>query len=142
MKRTIITIVILLAAFSLFSATADQKVTLKGSITTANRIHPELKSGTGTYQLMLPRYLINDIKDGDTVEVEGFTLSEEFVKTMSPNFKNGTVGTGDFIFVSKITYNGKTVDVQNEKGNFGPNNNRDFGGKGRGMGGFNRNCPM
>jgi hypothetical protein len=141
MKKSLVFVLVLAAAFAAFSAgTADEKVSLKGSISVSNKLHAELKSGSNTYLLMLPRFLLKDVKDGDAVEVEGYKLSKEFVGSMSHNFSANLPKDGEFIFVSKITYNGKTIDVRNEKGDNGQDMH-GMGKRGNGMG-SNRNCPM
>jgi hypothetical protein len=141
MKKSLVFVLIMAAAFAAFSAgTSDEKVTLKGSISVTNKLHPELKSGNSTYLLMLPRYLLNDVKEGDTVEVEGYKFSKDFVGSMMKNSQASLPKDSEFIFVSKVTYNGKTVDVQNEKGK-NTTDMRGQGKRGNGMG-FNRNCPM
>ena len=56
---------------------SEETRTVTGRLYFANRIHPELKSGTEEIQLLVPRYYLYEaeLTEGQTVTVEGYTVS-------------------------------------------------------------------
>jgi hypothetical protein len=123
MKRlNVLIFVFIISVLSVFSASAiDQKSVLKGNISVSNKLSPELTSDNKVYLLLLPRYLTVDIKDGTACDVEGFIISNELYNMLGGKKFNST-NVNDVMVVTKITYNGKTVDVEKEKATMQSNN--------------------
>ncbi len=55
---------------------SEETITVTGELYFENRIHPELKSGSEEYELLVPRFYAYelDLEDGQTVTVEGYTV--------------------------------------------------------------------
>jgi hypothetical protein len=139
MKRNlIITLISILTVFSIFSLNEKDKVTLKGKVTVQNRLHAELSADSKVYILMLPRYYLNDMKDNDAVEVEGYKLDKNSFPNTNMLSQYDKPNT-ELFYVTKITAGGKTIDVEKEKGNGRGWNDRGRGFDKRGrMGGRDR----
>lgn len=108
---------------------SNDKVTLTGTVTVSNKLHPELKVGSKLYYLMVPRYYLDDIevKDGTSVTVEGF------VATGVPMLNE----KDEAVLVTKATIDGKEYDL--ERGYGHPMMGRgNFQGGGYGPRGYNR----
>jgi len=115
-----------------FNFKESDKVTLKGKITYDNRRLAELESGGKVYKMAFPYFVIDElkIKDKDNVEIEGY-------KTTGINCPMPFIDKDEeVVVVAKVTYNGKTFDIEKEMkdNNFGP-------GYGCGRGGFGGNRP-
>ena len=147
----IVSLVVLLLSTGVFTATFinanDDKtepeiMKLKGSLVFENRMHPELNVDGKIYELMIPHFVISDLKinNNDAVELEGFLEKEH----------RGYYNDSDeyIVVVTTLTFNGKTVDIrklmdeQRDRDDFmrGPGNNRrndnDRGSGCRGRGWF------
>jgi hypothetical protein len=85
---------------------SEETVTVTGQVYFANRIHPELKSGSTEYELLVPRFYAYelDLKEGQTVTVEGYAVEG------MPCY-----GFGDeeeaHLWVTKATIDGKEYDL-------------------------------
>jgi hypothetical protein len=120
MKRIVlISVILAVTTFAMFSAaTADEKVNLKGTLLVTNKIHPELKSDKN-YLLLFPKFTLTDVKEGDAAEVEGFKISGNLLASMGCNaVQNDTSKDQEYVMVSKITVNGKTIDIEKERKDF------------------------
>ncbi|UCF96990.1 MAG: hypothetical protein JSV89_17705 [Spirochaetaceae bacterium] len=55
---------------------SEETVTVTGQLYFENRMHPELKSGTKEYELLVPHFYAYelDLQDGQTITVEGYTV--------------------------------------------------------------------
>ena len=55
---------------------SEETITVTGELYFENRMHPELKSGSEEYELLVPRFYAYDLnlEDGQTVTVEGYTV--------------------------------------------------------------------
>ena len=130
MKKILTVMAILsIALITTFSAyAAEEKVTLKGDIYIVNKIHPELKSNSKNYTLLIPRFAFPEAKDGDTAEIEGYKISAELLNSLGHHgYRMQDIDkNAEYIVVSKITVNGKTIDVDKER--------NEFSGYGRGHG--------
>jgi len=119
----------------------SDKVTLKGKLTFDNRRLAELESNGKVYKTAFPYFVIDElkIKDKDNVEIEGYKTTGNYCPMPFVDKDE------EVIVVSKVTYNGKTFDIEKEMkdNNFGPgccrggfNGNRQNdrrGPRGRGM---------
>jgi hypothetical protein len=56
---------------------SEETITVTGELYFENRMHPELKSGSEEYELLVPHFYAYelDLKDGQTVTVEGYTVA-------------------------------------------------------------------
>jgi hypothetical protein len=112
--------------------TSGQKLTLTGPVSFQNLIHPTLKSGDKVYELMVPRYLVEQagLKEGAKVTVEGYQVAED----------DATID----VFVTKATIDGKDYDISQFRGRGpmgdGPRGNSPMG-NGRWGGGMMGNSP-
>jgi hypothetical protein len=84
--------------------TSGQKLTLTGPLSFQNLIHPTLKSSDKVYELMVPRYLVEQagLKEGAKVTVEGYQVAED----------DGNID----VFVTKATIDGKDYDLSQFRG--------------------------
>jgi hypothetical protein len=134
-KRIIIVsvLVLFLAGFSFAggqqepAAATGQKLTLRGSITFENLMHPTLKSGDKVYELLVPRYLAYQagLKDGAEIAVEGYQVKD--LPAWAGVEENETA-----VFVTKATINGKDYDLSQYHGGM---MDGSYGQGGRMMGG-------
>lgn len=121
MRKTIITLLILLTliftnVFILFSQENipkqdnQSRTILEGKIIIENRILPELITPKESLKLMIPPFVIEelDIKDNDTVKVEGYK-KEDYMKNRFFRTKKETI-----FFVTKIVAKGKEIDLEKE----------------------------
>jgi len=55
---------------------SEETVTVTGQLYFENRIHPELKSGSEEYELLVPRFYLYELEleEGQTVTVEGYSV--------------------------------------------------------------------
>jgi hypothetical protein len=55
---------------------SEETITVTGQLYFDNRMHPELKSDGEDYELLVPRFYIQDLdlEEGQTVTVEGYTV--------------------------------------------------------------------
>jgi hypothetical protein len=143
-KSFIIALLTLLTVFSVFSLDPKDKVTLKGTVTVQNRMMAEFKAGGKDYLLMLPRYYLADMKDNDNIEIEGYKYTYNGFPcgpAFEKNLKQGT----EVIYVSKLTLNGKTIDIEKERDSFRKGDGRGFDNRGGGpsmMRDRGRGCQM
>lgn len=123
-------IMLLLSLLLIFSISifAEENVTsLKGTIKYDSSIHSKLVTQEETYALMLPRFLLTDIKEGENIEVEGYVIDEKMLAHCG--YASEKTDNEKLFYVTKLTYNGKTVDVNDQKGGM----MRDgYGHRGRG----------
>lgn len=124
MKKMIFLLSLLLV-LSITVFAVENITTLKGAIKYDNSIHSEISVGEKTYELMMPRYLLVDIKEGENIEVEGYVIDEKTLSCCGYNFQKE--GDEELFYVTKLTYNGKTVNVDEQKGGMMRN---DFRGRG------------
>jgi hypothetical protein len=54
---------------------SEEAITVTGQVYFENRMHPELKSGSKEYELLVPRFYAYelDVEEGQTITVEGYT---------------------------------------------------------------------
>ncbi|HEY9595630.1 MAG TPA: hypothetical protein VHE79_14220 [Spirochaetia bacterium] len=91
--------------------TNGPKLTLAGTVTVHNLIHPVLKSGDKSYELLVPRVLVYEagVKDGAKVSVEGYQ-----VVSPVPGADDGVSAT--YVYVTKATVDGKDYDLTQIRG--------------------------
>ena len=125
--KKIIFLLSLLLVFSFLAFGEEKVTTLKGTIKYDSSIHSKLVTQGETYELMMPRFLLVDIKEGENIEVEGYAVDEKTLARCGYTLQKE--GSEKFFYVTKLTYNGKTVDVNDQKGGM----MRDgYGHRGRG----------
>lgn len=107
-RITIVALLTLALTFGLFAQ--EETVKLKGKVTVSNRINPELSVNGKTSLLIMPRFISEDLKDGEEISIEG--TKGEIQK--GKGFRN--VEKIEVIFVKKLTVDGKTVDIEKEFG--------------------------
>ncbi|HNZ27766.1 MAG TPA: hypothetical protein PK385_03740 [Spirochaetota bacterium] len=122
-RVTIVALLTLALTFGLFAQ--EETVKLKGKVTVSNRINPELSANGKTSLLIMPRFISEDLKDGEEIAIEG-TKGEI---NRGKGFRN--VEKIEVIFVKKLTVDGKTVDIEKEfcgdrNGMRGPRVKKDF----------------
>ncbi len=115
MKKIMLLLSFLLV-FSILAFGAENVITLKGTIKYDSSIHSKLVAQDATYELMLPRFLLVDIKEGENIEVEGIVVDEKTLAFCGYFSQKENTGNEKFFYVTKLTYNGKTVDVNDQKG--------------------------
>ena len=88
-----------------------QRLTVSGTLSFVNLIHPTLKSADKVYELFVPRYLVNQaaVKEGATVSVEGYLVQGTPAATATDD------GNID-LFVTKATIDGKDYDLSQYRG--------------------------
>ncbi|MBN2546907.1 MAG: hypothetical protein JXB50_13990 [Spirochaetes bacterium] len=105
----------------------SDRVTLKGKLIYDNRRLAELESGGKVYKIAFPYFIIDElkIKDKDNVEIEGYKTTGNYCPY--PFVEDDE----EVVVVSKVTYNGKSYDIDKElkDNNYGP-------GWGCGRGGY------
>ncbi|MBA7472010.1 hypothetical protein ES707_07325 [subsurface metagenome] len=86
---------------------SEETVTVTGELYFENRMHPELKSGSKEYELLAPRFYAYDLdlKDGQTVTVEGYTVEG---MPCCEEEEEGEV----HIWVTKAIIDGKEYDLE------------------------------
>lgn len=86
---------------------SEETVTVTGELYFENRMHPELKSGSKEYELLAPRFYAYDLdlKDGQTVTVEGYTVEG------MPCYEEEEEGEVH-IWVTKAIIDGKEYDLE------------------------------
>jgi hypothetical protein len=84
---------------------SEETITVTGELYFENRMHPELKSGSEEYELLVPRFYAYDLdlEDGQTVTVEGYTVEG------MPCFEDEEEV---HIWVTKAIINGKEYDME------------------------------
>jgi hypothetical protein len=104
-------------------AVTGQKLTLAGALSFQNLIHPTLKVSDKVYELMVPRFLIDQagLKEGAQVTVEGYEVKDMPMMGRAAAATTTDDGNTD-VFVTKATINGKDYDLA------------QFGGQGMGRG--------
>ncbi|MBN1411350.1 MAG: hypothetical protein JW969_10945 [Spirochaetales bacterium] len=109
------------------------KTTLSGEVYFDNKLFPELKTQGKTVKLILPRRLLSSIEiaEGTPVNAEGYLLKQGEDR-LPPN------STGDFLFLTKATVNGKEYDIEKLRDEWGPRNGRGMHKGRKGGDGF---CP-
>ncbi len=132
-RITIIASLMLMAALSFANgqqepaaaAAGQQTITVKGTLTFENLIHPTLKSGDKTWSLLVPRYLAYQagLKDGAEVSVQGYAVQN----------LPGWNAPANALFVTKATINGKDYDLSQYRGAYGPGMMGGYGAYGPGM---------
>lgn len=144
MKKLVIFLVLMAAAAAVFAAGSVEKVqprapfqpegdkiTVTGQVSIANTMHPELRSGKDTYELLVPRmYYYNiDVKEGQTITVEGYKTEGDFCPWGEEEDEEDV-----HLLVSKATIDGKEYVVEPWGGRgFGPGMMGGRGGYGPGM---------
>jgi hypothetical protein len=55
---------------------SEETITVTGKVYFEDRMHPELKSGSEEYELLVPRFHVYELnlEDGQTITVEGYTV--------------------------------------------------------------------
>jgi hypothetical protein len=98
------------------AAASGQTITVKGTLTFENLLHPTLKGSDKTYYLLVPRYLPYQagLKDGAEVTVQGYIVNDLPRWDVPDNA----------LFVTKATINGKDYDLsqyhRGMMGGYGP----------------------
>ena len=90
----------------------EDEITVKGKLYYKSTMHPELKTDSAEYELLVPRFLIfeADIKEGTEVSITGY-------KVDSPPMDREEDNDNDIhIYVTKAVINGKTYDIGSETG--------------------------
>jgi hypothetical protein len=84
---------------------SEETITVTGELYFENRMHPELKSGSEEYELLVPRFYAYDLdlEDGQTVTVEGYTVEG------MPCFEDEEEV---HIWVTKAIIDGKEYDME------------------------------
>jgi hypothetical protein len=95
--------------------TSGQKLTLTGPLSFQNLIHPTLKSSDKVYELMVPRYLVEQagLKEGAKVTVEGYQVQG------MPMWAGAEDDGNIDVFVTKATIDGKDYDLSQFRGRMG-----------------------
>ena len=90
----------------------EDEITVKGKLYYKSTLHPELKTDSAAYELLVPRFLIfdADIKEGTEVSVTGYKADNPPMDRSEDNDKD------IHIFVTKAVINGKTYDIGSETG--------------------------
>jgi hypothetical protein len=107
--------------------TNGPKLTLTGTVSVHNLIHPVLKSGDKTYELLVPRILVREagVKEGAKVSIEGYQ-----VVSPVPGTDDGVTAT--YVYVTKATVDGKDYDLTQVRGpmmrGYGPRGGMMMGG--------------
>jgi len=103
--------------------TNGPKLTLSGTVSVHNLIHPVLKSGDKTYELLVPRVLVYEagVKEGAKVSIEGYQ-----VVSPTPGFDDGVTAT--YVYVTKATVDGKDYDLTQLRGPMMGGFRQGFGG--------------
>ena len=98
----------------------SEKITATGQVYFKNLMHPELKSGDKEYELMVPRFAVDqvDLKEGQTITIEGYTFEDACYQEGEEDVH---------VMVTKATIDGKEYDLSDRP--FGM-----FGGHRPGMG--------
>jgi hypothetical protein len=91
--------------------TNGPKLTLTGTVSVHNLIHPVLKSGDKSYELLVPRVLVYEagVKEGAKVSVEGYQ-----VVSPAANPNDGVAAA--YLYVTKATVDGKDYDLTQLRG--------------------------
>lgn len=132
MKKRITIVALLTIALTFGLSAQEEIVKLKGKVTVSNRINPELSVNGKTSLLIMPRFISEDLKDGEEISIEG--TKGEIQKGKGFRY----VEKIEVIFVKKLTVDGKTVDIEKE---FCGDNPCDMMGPGRGdRGGMKGHC--
>jgi hypothetical protein len=106
---------------------SEETITVTGELYFENRMHPELKSGSEEYELLVPQHYAYDLdlKEGQTVTVEGYTVEGmpccEYEEEEEVH-----------IMVTKAIIDGEEYDL--EAGGFGGGHMGFRKGMGHGMG--------
>ena len=93
----------------------EDEVTVEGKLYYENLMHPELKTGSEEYELLVPRHLVYEagIEDGTVVKVTGY-------KVANPPMDNDKDSEEEIhLFVTKAEINGKEYDIRSEIGAVG-----------------------
>ena len=139
-KSILALLVVFIALLTINVNAEDQKdtTTLTGTVVVSNRLKPELTVGNDKYLLMIPRFI--EMKDGDTITVEGY-VEKNFRMPRDYYFENNDNSNDNtYVFVTKATVNGNSYDMnelRKEWQNGGPRGDRDDmrrGPRGGGMG--------
>ena len=91
---------------------AKTLTTVTGQIQIVNRIHPVIKNGSESYELMVPRFDVyqSGVKEGQTVTVKGYKVDGMVWGPYAANAQNAD--TTPVLLVSSATIGGKTYDLQ------------------------------
>ncbi|MCK4795773.1 MAG: hypothetical protein KAT05_00250 [Spirochaetes bacterium] len=132
MKKIYLLVLIIFAVFSTFAESDQDAVELKGKILIENRIHAELMVNGEIYSLSIPRPILFTIKEGEEITVKGYKTANN--RYCYYGYDNDNVNNSNHIFVTEITVNGKTINIDEE---FRKNRRKDGyechrNGKGRG----------
>ncbi len=138
MKRITLLAFFLILSIGLMNA-ADEKIQLKGKLNVVNRIHPELNAGGKVYELLIPRFIVKSLKDGEEISVEGTKTAPTLRKGDFFAEEETSSSNREFIAVEKITARGKTLDVTKLRDEM-PRNRRMMGHR-NGMGMPDEDCP-
>ena len=117
----------------------NSAVTLTGTVSVANLIHPVLTSGSTSYELMVPPYAVYDsgVKDGQSITVKGYAAdASQFGPWL--RYNGGSANTTYFV-VTSATINGKDYNPWSTVPAYGYGPGRGYGpghgyGPGRGYG--------
>jgi hypothetical protein len=96
---------------------AEMSVT--GSVSFQNLIHPVLKSGSTSYELLVPRFAVYDsgIKEGQTVTVSGYKVTDD---QLGPWHRyTDSSSNAQYLAVTSATIDGKSYDVRTARPGFG-----------------------
>lgn len=108
-------------------------ITVTGTVSVTNRIHPVLQSGSTDYELLVPPFAVYDsgVKDGQSITVKGYTVDASQVGPWL-RYNDGTSG-GTYFFVTAATINGKEYNPWSGVPAYGYGPRHGFG-PGRGYG--------
>ena len=87
---------------------ANSVVTLTGTVSVTNRIHPVLASGSTSYELLVPPFAVYDsgVKDGQSITVKGYTVDPSQLGPRFNYYDGGSTNVTYFV-VTAATMNGK-----------------------------------
>ena len=91
-----------------YTLNKENEISVTGTISLSEDMHPVLKTDEKEYELMVPRFLVYQagLKDGAKVSVTGYKL------------ENGDNSKEIELFVTKATINGKTYEIDKEIGKY------------------------
>ena len=110
---------------------SEETITVTGELYFENRMHPELKSGSEEYELLVPRFYAYELEleEGQTVTVEGY-IAEDMPCCDFEDEEHEEV----HLWVTRAVIDGEEYDLQEDRrwGMMGPGRGRRGGMMGPG----------
>ncbi|HUZ17036.1 MAG TPA: hypothetical protein VMV68_01540 [Spirochaetia bacterium] len=94
------------------------ELTVTGNVSFQNLIHPVLKSGTTSYELLVPRFAVYEsgIKEGQSVTVSGYKVTDD---QLGPWHRStSSASNAQYLAVTSATIDGKSYDVRSARPDF------------------------